>query len=127
MRAVRNASVRASDAERERVADRLRAHTVAGRLTTEELDERSGRAFGARTLAELEALLSDLPGDRRRGPAPRAAAVLLAEGILCVLVGVIIVTIGLLWAFVWAVARLARLAASAAARSLGSGDAPALR
>ena len=126
--AVRNESVRASDADRERVADRLRDHTVAGRLTTEELDERSGRAFAARTRDQLDALLADLPRDLQRGPAPaKAAALLLAEGILWVVVGVIIVTIAILWALALAVARLARLAAAAAARSLGSGGAPALR
>jgi hypothetical protein len=119
---VGNGSIRASDADRERVADRLRDHAVAGRLTTDELDERSGRAFAARTLGELDALLADLPRERRSGPPPaKAAALLLAEGVLWVLVGVLIVTIAILWALAWAGARLARLAAAAAARSLDSG------
>jgi hypothetical protein len=118
---VRNGSVRASDADRERVAGSLRDHAVAGRLTTEELDERGGRAFAARTLGELDTLLADLPRERRSGSAPaKAAALLLAEGVLWVLVGVIIVTIAILWALAWAGARLARLAAAAVARSLES-------
>jgi hypothetical protein len=124
---MRNRSVRASDADRERVAGKLRDHAVAGRLTTEELDERSGRAFTARTLSELDGLLIDLPREGRRGPPPaRAALLLLAEGVLWVLVGITIVTIAILWTLAWAGTRLARLAAAAAARSLDSGRAPAL-
>jgi Flp pilus assembly protein TadB len=110
---MRNGSVRASDADRESVAGRLRDHAVAGRLTPEELDERSGEAFAARTLGELDTLLADLPRDGRRGPAPaKAAMLLLAEGVLCVLVGVIIVTIAILWVLVRAGVQLARLAAA---------------
>jgi hypothetical protein len=106
----------------------LRDHAVAGRLTPDELDERSGRAFGAHTLGELDALLADLPRESRSGAAPaRAAALLFAEGVLWVLVGVIVVTIAILWALAWTGARLARLAAVAAARSLDSGRAPAIR
>lgn len=121
-------SLRASDADRERVAVSLRDHAVAGRLTTEELDARTGRAFAARTLGELDALLGDLPRERRRGSTPaRAAALLLAEGALYVAVGLIIVTIAILWALAWAGARLARLAAAAIARSLDSAGTPAIR
>ena len=115
---MRNGSVRASDADRERVAGSLRDHTVAGRLTTQELDERSGRAFAARTVGELEALLADLP--RERQPA-QAAALLLARGVVWIVVGVTLVTIAILWAIVWACARLARPALAAAARALDSG------
>ena len=122
---MRDHSIRASDADRERVARILRGHAVAGRLTLEELDERTGRAFGARTLGELDALQSDLPRERRRGRAPAtAAAILLAEGVLWVLVGVVIVTIAILWALAWTGARLA---AAVAARVLDSRRAPALR
>ena len=121
-------SLRASDADRERVAVSLRDHAVAGRLTTEELDARTGRAFAARTLGELDALLADLPRERRQGSTPaRAVALLLAEGILWTVVGLIIVTIAILWTLAWAGARLARLAAAAVARSLDSGGAPAIR
>jgi hypothetical protein len=123
--AVRNRSVRASDADRERVAAKLREHAVSGRLTMAELDERSGKAFSARTLDQLDAVLADLPRGGRPGPSPaRTVLLLLAQGVLWVLVGVIIVTIALLWALAWAGTRLA---AAAAARSLDSGRAPALR
>jgi hypothetical protein len=53
--------VRASDAERERVALVLRDHAVAGRLTLEELSARLEEAYAARTLAELERVTRELP------------------------------------------------------------------
>ncbi|CAA9505270.1 MAG: hypothetical protein AVDCRST_MAG30-2162 [uncultured Solirubrobacteraceae bacterium] len=54
-------AIRASDAERERVASALSAHAGDGRLTVEELDERTAAAYSARTLPELAALTADLP------------------------------------------------------------------
>jgi hypothetical protein len=69
--------VRASDADRERVAEILHAATVEGRLTAAELDERLHQAYAAKTLAELEPLTVDLPDagrprvpDRRIGGSP---------------------------------------------------------
>jgi uncharacterized protein DUF1707/2TM domain-containing protein len=56
--------LRASDADRERTAERLRLASAEGRLTADELEERLERAFGARTGAELEPLTSDLPVPR---------------------------------------------------------------
>jgi Domain of unknown function (DUF1707) len=53
--------IRASDADRERVIDDLRVHTGDGRLTVDELTERIDRAYAAKTLADLDALLVDLP------------------------------------------------------------------
>lgn len=50
-----------SDAERERLVEELHEHTVAGRLTAEELDERLGAVYAARTRADLDALRIDLP------------------------------------------------------------------
>src|SRR3954454_13738627 len=66
--------LRASDAERERVADALRRHHVDGRLDTEELQERLERCYAARTTGELAPLLADLPAEREPGRAPRAFA-----------------------------------------------------
>jgi hypothetical protein len=60
---------RASDSERERVADRLRAAAAAGRITVEELDERSALAYAAVTRAQLAALLDDLPAPRHESAA----------------------------------------------------------
>jgi hypothetical protein len=53
--------LRASDADRQRVADVLREHTSAGRLTIEEFDQRVDAAYAARTVPELRRLLADLP------------------------------------------------------------------
>jgi hypothetical protein len=58
--------LRASDAERERVADRLRDAAAEGRVTPEELEQRLGLAFSARTQGELDALVADLPTPRPR-------------------------------------------------------------
>ncbi len=51
----------ASDADRERVAERLRGAAGEGRLTPAELEERLEGAFSARTEAELAPLMADLP------------------------------------------------------------------
>jgi len=56
-----NPRIRASDADRDRVASLLREHHAAGRLTAEEFHERMDRALEARTLGELDELLADLP------------------------------------------------------------------
>ncbi|MFI5953444.1 DUF1707 domain-containing protein [Cryptosporangium sp. NPDC051539] len=53
--------VRASDAERQTVADVLRQHTTDGRLTIDEYEQRVDAALSARTVAELRPLLADLP------------------------------------------------------------------
>jgi Domain of unknown function (DUF1707)/Cell wall-active antibiotics response 4TMS YvqF len=53
--------VRASDAERDRALAVLRDATGEGRLTLEELAERSERALAARTRDELAMVVADLP------------------------------------------------------------------
>ena len=68
------AELRASDADRERTATLLRRHTGAGRLTPEELDERLDGAYAARTVAELEALVHDLPAESSPAPPARSSA-----------------------------------------------------
>jgi hypothetical protein len=54
-------SLRVADADREQLIEELREHAGAGRLTSEELEERVGRAYGASTRADLDALRADLP------------------------------------------------------------------
>jgi len=54
-------SIRASDADRERVTARLRDHYAEGRLTAEELDERTSAALNAKTFGELRRVMADLP------------------------------------------------------------------
>jgi hypothetical protein len=58
-------TLRASDADRERAAERLREHASAGRLSIDELSERLETVFAARTLGELEPPLADLPSTER--------------------------------------------------------------
>jgi hypothetical protein len=53
--------MRVSDADRDRAAEVLREATGQGRITFDELEERLGRAYAARTYAELETVVSDLP------------------------------------------------------------------
>jgi hypothetical protein len=68
--------LRASDAEREDVVAHLREQAAEGRLTVDELDERSERAYAARTVGELAELVADLPPPARaRPPAAPPAAV----------------------------------------------------
>jgi Domain of unknown function (DUF1707) len=58
-----NPSLRASDADRERVVEILRRHTAEGRITAEEFEERMTAAYGARTMGALAELTTDLPVD----------------------------------------------------------------
>lgn len=62
--------LRASDADRERVAAALREHCAVGRLTMAELDERLGQAYAARTMGDLAAVTHDLPEIEPELPVP---------------------------------------------------------
>jgi hypothetical protein len=55
-----NARLRAADRDRDVVNDLLGTAYSEGRLTPEELDERSDRVVNARTLGELPAVIDDL-------------------------------------------------------------------
>ncbi|MFE9384644.1 DUF1707 domain-containing protein [Streptomyces sp. NPDC007025] len=59
--AVEPGGVRASDADRDRVADILREALAEGRLDAEEHGERIEAVYGAKTMGELEPLVRDLP------------------------------------------------------------------
>jgi hypothetical protein len=54
--------MRAGDADRQAVADRLKAALDEGRLDLNEYDERLQRTYAAKTFADLNGLLDDLPG-----------------------------------------------------------------
>lgn len=58
-----NPSIRASDADRERVVELLRQHSAEGRLSSEEFDERLSAAYAAKTMGALAELTTDLPVD----------------------------------------------------------------
>jgi hypothetical protein len=60
---VRPEDMRAGDADREHVLDRLRAAHAEGRLDLEEFDERITATLAARTYGDLRALTADLPGE----------------------------------------------------------------
>jgi Domain of unknown function (DUF1707) len=64
--------LRASDADRERVAKFLREQHAVGRLNHDELEERLGRAYRAVTMGDLDRLIGDLP--QPGSPAPRYSA-----------------------------------------------------
>jgi hypothetical protein len=51
----------AGDRDRERATAALQEHYVGGRLTLEELSDRTGRVLAARSRAEIRRALSDLP------------------------------------------------------------------
>jgi hypothetical protein len=74
--------VRASDLDRERAVEFLKAHYADGRLQPDELAWRSDAAYRAVGLSELDRLTADLPAfiapRRRRGPSLLTAAVLCA-------------------------------------------------
>ncbi len=63
-------AVRASDAERERVAKIVSDAAGEGRLTLGEAEERLELIYATRFRHELNQHVADLPDDRRRGPAP---------------------------------------------------------
>lgn len=67
---IERAELRASDADRSAVAQRLQLAVDEGRLDLSDYDERLRDAYAARTYGELEKLVSDLPA-----PAPAVPAV----------------------------------------------------
>lgn len=68
--------VRASDAERERIAQLLQAAAAEGRLSPEEAGDRLATASGATYREELHQLVADLPIEREQRRPPRATWVL---------------------------------------------------
>jgi Flp pilus assembly protein TadB len=106
-------SLRASDADREHVAERLRRAAAEGRILAEELEQRLGQTFKSRTYGELDAVVADLPSDRiaRRSerfaiPLARPALVVaIALAAVAVIAAAVLIITGLLavwglWAFV---------------------------
>lgn len=87
--------IRASDAEREQTAARLREAADEGRLTLAELDDRLSSVYAARMRHELDPLVADLPRPavpaasvvpRRRGLAELSRSGRLALSVHAVLV-----------------------------------------
>jgi hypothetical protein len=121
--------MRASDSDREQVAERLRDAAAEGRLLAEEFEHRLGAALSARTYGELDAVVVDLPRDRvivkarrrtpvRLRPATVLALVILFPVALAIAATVVVAVAALLT--VWAVAvTLAGLLLGSRARGLG--------
>jgi len=109
----RRSTLRASDADREQFAERLRHATAEGRLLAEELEDRLGAVFRARTYGELDAVVADLPragvAERPRSRAlARArslppAALILAIPIAAAVVVATLIVVATLFAFWWLV------------------------
>jgi hypothetical protein len=86
---------RVSDADRERVAELLRDHAAAGRLDTQELEERLERAYAARYGSDLQAVLAELPpapAPHVRAPRPHVTAAPLLPLAIAALVALAVVT-----------------------------------
>lgn len=60
--------MRASDADRDRIADLLRESLAEGRLTPDEHAERIDAVYEAKTYAELAPIVADLPGTGAAAP-----------------------------------------------------------
>jgi hypothetical protein len=54
-------NMRVGDADREAIAAQLREHYADGRLTLDELNERIDQTFAAKTKADLNTVMRDLP------------------------------------------------------------------
>jgi hypothetical protein len=65
---------RVGHADREQVIETLKNAFVQGRLTKDELDARATRALHARTRAELDALIADVPASWPAAPVTKPAA-----------------------------------------------------
>ncbi len=61
-------NLRAADADRESIAERLRKGHAEGRLEMTEFQERLERCYRAKTIGELRELVRDLPPERQVGP-----------------------------------------------------------
>jgi ABC-type transport system involved in cytochrome bd biosynthesis fused ATPase/permease subunit len=107
----RRSTIRASDADRDSVVDRLRTASAEGRLAAHELEHRVSAALKAKTYGELDATVADLPGTQReRRPARRAAGVVRAHPALLLVaipVAMIVVAAMVAIAALWAAITLA--------------------
>jgi hypothetical protein len=96
--------LRASDADRERVVDDLKAAFVQGRLSKAELVKRAGHALESRTYAELARATAGIPARRAAAPPPRQSAAPAPARpvnwkVIAWVVSVIVVSPGLAYAF----------------------------
>lgn len=101
----RTSALRASDADRDSVAERLHQAAVEGRLEPDELEERLHLALRARTYGDLRRLIADLPAGRpprSLGRTTLSLAVRAAVALVAVAVIVTVLALTALWWIVWA-------------------------
>ena len=108
--------VRASDLDRERAVEFLKAHYAAGRLQHDELAPRSDAAYRAVAISELDWLTADLPGPRRPPQRRRRrGAALTAVALFALFLALLVVLPPEVW-----LALFAFVAARASSRSSSS-------
>jgi hypothetical protein len=97
----RRPEVRVSDADRHAVIDELQRHTGDGRLTLDEFEQRVDEVLQARTGAELDATMRDLPRAAPRPPRrSHRARRPFRPGLVAVLVVVALAVTGTWWALI---------------------------
>jgi hypothetical protein len=110
----RHGAIRASDADRDQIVDRLHRAATEGRIASEELEQRVSVALKAKTYSELEATVADLPRlrsqsraglERRRSVGGWAVSTVRTNPMLLLLMipvlavaMAVVVTITVLWA-----------------------------
>jgi hypothetical protein len=96
-------SLRASDSDRERTAERLKAAAVEGRLLAHELEDRLALVLRARTYGELDAVVADLPGRRvaRQARTYVMTAAVVAAAVAVIAVIALVVTLVVTGVAIW--------------------------
>ena len=108
----KRSSLRASDADRDRVVERLHQAGTEGRLFAHELEERISKALRARTYGDLDEVVFDLPGaaPERSRSRPRqllfshpatAVAVLVLGSIIAFMLAALVVATVIAFGGVW--------------------------
>ena len=112
----RHSSLRAADADREAVTERLRQAAAEGRLEPDELEDRVHTALRARTYGELDLVLVDLPGTGRRGaelmPTAQTAVAVATRVVLTLVVVTLMLAEAALRVTWWALLRMHGCAAA---------------
>jgi hypothetical protein len=127
----RRSAIRASDADRDSVVERLRHAAVEGRLAAHELEHRVSLALKAKTYGELDETVADLPSERSgrpRSPSGRALATARAHPVLVVaalpiLIAVVaaVIVVMIVLAMAWATVMLVMLVLMHNRRGRGHG------
>jgi hypothetical protein len=102
----RTSTLRASDADRDTVAERLRQAAVDGRLEPDELEERLHLALRARTYGDLRRLVADLPAGRPQRSLGRTTLWLAVRVAVLLVAVAVLVTVLVATALWWIVAML---------------------